>query len=38
MSRAVAITTKAISLKGTFVINDSGDDRSEFFLLDAKLL
>jgi len=38
MSRAVAITTKAIRLKGTFVINDSGDDRSEFFLLDAKLL
>lgn len=38
MSSPVVITTKPIRLKGTFIINDSGDDRSEFFLLNAKLL
>lgn len=38
MRSPVVITTKPIRLEGTFVINGSGDDRSEFFLLNAKLL
>ncbi|WP_343523755.1 hypothetical protein [Pedobacter sp.] len=38
MVAAIPITEKPIKLKGTFLINDSGDDRSEFFLLNAKLL
>ena len=38
MLRAIPITEKPIKLKGIFVINDSGDDRSEFFLLNAKQL
>ncbi|KQM63892.1 hypothetical protein ASE74_12035 [Pedobacter sp. Leaf216] len=38
MLSAIPITEKPVKLKGKFVINDSGDDRSEFFLLDAKQL
>ena len=38
MLTAIPITEKPIKLKGIFVINDSGDDRSEFFLLNAKQL
>jgi hypothetical protein len=33
--KPVAWTEEPISLKGKFVINDSGDSRSIFFLLDA---
>ncbi len=36
MAAAIPFTDKPIKLKGKFVINDSGDDRSEFFLLGAK--
>lgn len=36
MLTPIPITEKSIKLKGLFIINDSGDDRSEFFLLDAK--
>jgi len=32
----IPITEKPIKLRGIFIINDSGDDRSEFFLLNAK--
>lgn len=38
MITAISITEKPIKLKGIFIINDSGDDRSEFFLLNAKQL
>ncbi|RLJ79758.1 hypothetical protein [Pedobacter alluvionis] len=38
MMTAIPITEKPIKLKGIFIINDSGDDRSEFFLLNAKQL
>jgi len=38
MLTAIPITEKPIKLKGIFIINDSGDDRSEFFLLNAKQL
>jgi len=38
MGAAIPFTEKPIKIKGKFVINDSGDDRSEFFLLDAKLV
>jgi len=38
MLSAIPITERPIKLKGIFVINDSGDDRSEFFLLNAKQL
>jgi hypothetical protein len=38
MLTAIPITEKPIKLKGVFIINDSGDDRSEFFLLNAKQL
>ncbi|WP_145856378.1 hypothetical protein [Pedobacter suwonensis] len=38
MLNAIPITEKPIKLRGIFVINDSGDDRSEFFLLNAKQL
>jgi len=38
MMTAIPITEKPIKLKGVFIINDSGDDRSEFFLLNAKQL
>ncbi|WP_421940445.1 hypothetical protein [Pedobacter sp.] len=31
-------TDKVVRIKGKFVINDSGDNRSEFFLLDAEQL
>lgn len=34
----VSITDKPIKLKGKFVINDSGNDQSEFFLLNAILI
>ncbi|MDN3585723.1 hypothetical protein QWY86_03535 [Pedobacter aquatilis] len=35
---AIPITDKPIKLKGKFVINDSGNDQSEFFLLNAVLV
>jgi len=38
MLKAIPITEKPIKLRGVFMINDSGDDRSEFFLLNAKQL
>ncbi|WP_316824849.1 hypothetical protein [Pedobacter miscanthi] len=38
MLSAIPITEKPVKLKGIFIINDSGDDRSEFFLLNAKQL
>jgi hypothetical protein len=38
MLTAIPITEKPIKLKGIFIINNSGDDRSEFFLLNAKQL
>lgn len=36
MASAIPFTDKPIKLKGKFIINHSGDNRSEFFLLDAK--
>lgn len=36
MLTAIPISEKPIKLKGIFIINDSGDDRSEFFLINAK--
>ncbi len=38
MQKSLEITEKPVRLKGLFKINDSGDDRSEFFLLNATLL
>ncbi len=38
MMTSIPITEKPVKLKGIFIINDSGDDRSEFFLLNAKQL
>ncbi|QIL40732.1 hypothetical protein G7074_16570 [Pedobacter sp. HDW13] len=38
MLSPIAITEKPVKLRGLFMINDSGDDRSEFFLLNAKQL
>ena len=38
MSTPIAISEKPIRLRGIFLINDSGDDRSEFILLNARLL
>ena len=38
MISAVPITEKPVKLRGIFIINDSGDDQSEFLLLNAKLL
>ncbi len=38
MLSPIPITEKPIKLRGLFIINDSGDDRSEFFLLNAKQL
>lgn len=38
MLSPIAITEKPVRLRGIFIINDSGDDRSEFFLLNAKQL
>ncbi|KIA92569.1 hypothetical protein OC25_16110 [Pedobacter kyungheensis] len=38
MLSPIPITEKPIKLRGLFLINDSGDDRSEFFLLNAKQL
>ena len=38
MLSPIAITEKPVKLRGIFIINDSGDDRSEFFLLNAKQL
>ncbi len=38
MLNPIAITEKPVRLRGLFIINDSGDDRSEFFLLNAKQL
>ena len=35
MSRPIAWTSKPVNIRGKFIINDSGDKRSEFFLLDA---
>ncbi|WP_443944173.1 hypothetical protein ACJVDH_14775 [Pedobacter sp. AW1-32] len=37
MAKPVAITERPIKITGIFQINASGDDRSEFFLLNAKL-
>ncbi|WP_231459594.1 hypothetical protein [Pedobacter sp. Leaf132] len=37
-SKSIAITDKPIKLKGKFIINDSGNDQSEFFLVDAVLI
>jgi hypothetical protein len=37
MSSPVVITEKPIKLRGIFIINDSGDDNSEFLLLNAQL-
>ncbi|MCX2585751.1 MULTISPECIES: hypothetical protein [unclassified Pedobacter] len=36
MVSAIPFTDRPIKIKGKFVINNSGDDRSEFFLLGAK--
>jgi len=36
MLSPLPFTEKPIKIKGKFVINNSGDNRSEFFLLDAK--
>ncbi|SER25151.1 hypothetical protein [Pedobacter rhizosphaerae] len=36
MITPIPITDKPVKLRGIFIINDSGDDRSEFFLLNAK--
>jgi len=38
MLKAIPITENPVKLRGIFIINDSGDDRSEFFLLNAKQL
>jgi len=38
MVNAIPITEKPVKLRGIFIINDSGDDRSEFFLSNAKQL
>jgi len=35
MSSPIAWTSKPVKIRGKFIINDSGDKRSEFFLLDA---
>lgn len=35
---AIPITEKPIKLRGKFIINDSGNDQSEFFLLNAVLI
>ncbi|MDN3585724.1 hypothetical protein QWY86_03540 [Pedobacter aquatilis] len=35
MNNPINYTSKPIKLKGKIIINDSGDKRSEFFLLDA---
>jgi len=37
MTRPIAITDKPVKITGVFEINTSGDDRSEFFLVNAKL-
>jgi len=36
MASAIPFTDKPIKLRGKFVINNSGDNRSDFFLLGAK--
>lgn len=36
MATPLPFTEKPIKIKGKFVINNSGDNRSEFFLLNAK--
>ncbi|MCX2574428.1 hypothetical protein [Pedobacter sandarakinus] len=36
MASAIPFTDKPIKIKGKFVINTTGDNRSDFFLLDAK--
>ncbi|WP_231491828.1 DUF3299 domain-containing protein [Pedobacter sp. Leaf170] len=38
MKNPINYSSKPIKLKGKIVINDSGDKRSEFFLLDAEQL
>ena len=38
MATPLPFTEKPIKIQGKFVINNSGDNRSEFFLLGAKLL
>ena len=35
MAKPIKWTEKPVKIKGKFVINDSGDGRSEFFLLNA---
>ena len=36
MASAIPFTDKPIKIRGKFVINNSGDNRSDFFLLGAK--
>ncbi|MCX2474384.1 hypothetical protein OQZ33_08600 [Pedobacter sp. MC2016-05] len=38
MATPLPFTEKPIKIQGKFVINNSGDNRSEFFLLGAKLV
>ncbi|RZK63754.1 MAG: hypothetical protein EOO95_12755 [Pedobacter sp.] len=38
MTAPLPFTEKPIKIQGKFVINNSGDNRSEFFLLGAKLV
>jgi len=38
MTTPLPFTEKPIKIRGKFVINNSGDDRSEFFLLDSKIV
>lgn len=35
MSSPITWTPKPVKIRGKFIINDSGDKRSEFFLIDA---
>ena len=35
MANPITWTDKAIKIRGKFIINDSGDKRSDFFLIDA---
>ncbi|WP_131537765.1 hypothetical protein [Pedobacter nototheniae] len=36
MANPIPFTDKPIKIKGKFIINTTGDNRSDFFLLDAK--
>lgn len=38
MVNPITWTDKAIKIRGKLIINDSGDERSEFFLIDAEQL